>query len=195
MQMESSTGHCLYLMSQFKESLTVGDKPNRSRKKLVDDPKYQAAIAELKRLEVKDHPKMDAMKTIIMQHFGSRMGDSEDDTQEGEQTRAMVFVNFRKCVDEIVNSLNEHQPLVKAHRFIGQAASADGIKGMNQKEQAQIIERFKKGEFNVLVATNVGEEGLDIGEVDLIVCYDAQKTPIRMVRLLYMHELSFILGG
>jgi ATP-dependent DNA helicase MPH1 len=31
------------------------------------------------------------------------------------------------------------------------------------------------------VATSVGEEGLDIGEVDLIVCYDAQKTPIRMV--------------
>ena len=37
--------------------------------------------------------------------------------------------------------------------------------------------------FNVLVATSVGEEGLDIGEVDLIVCYDAQKTPIRMVSL------------
>lgn len=33
------------------------------------------------------------------------------------------------------------------------------------------------------MATSVGEEGLDIGEVDLIVCYDAQKTPIRMVGL------------
>lgn len=35
--------------------------------------------------------------------------------------------------------------------------------------------------YNVLVATSVGEEGLDIGEVDMIICYDAQKTPIRMV--------------
>ena len=33
----------------------------------------------------------------------------------------------------------------------------------------------------MLVSTSIGEEGLDIGEVDLIVCYDAQKTPIRMV--------------
>jgi len=33
------------------------------------------------------------------------------------------------------------------------------------------------------VATSVGEEGLDIGEIDFIVCYDAQKTPIRMVGL------------
>ena len=33
------------------------------------------------------------------------------------------------------------------------------------------------------MATSVGEEGLDIGEIDLIVCYDAQKSPIRMVSL------------
>ena len=32
------------------------------------------------------------------------------------------------------------------------------------------------------MSTSIGEEGLDIGEIDLIVCYDAQKTPIRMVR-------------
>ena len=30
-----------------------------------------------------------------------------------------------------------------------------------------------QGEYNVLVATSIGEEGLDIGEVDLIICYDA----------------------
>jgi ATP-dependent DNA helicase MPH1 len=46
----------------------------------------------------------------------------------------------------------------------------------------QVLRRFKAGEFNVLVATSIGEEGLDIGEIDMIVCYDAQKTPIRMVR-------------
>ena len=44
-----------------------------------------------------------------------------------------------------------------------------------------MIQKFKKGEFNLLVSTSIGEEGLDIGEIDLIVCYDAQKTPIRMV--------------
>jgi ERCC4-related helicase len=44
-----------------------------------------------------------------------------------------------------------------------------------------MIKRFKAGEFNVLVSTSIGEEGLDIGEIEMIVCYDAQKTPIRMV--------------
>ena len=32
------------------------------------------------------------------------------------------------------------------------------------------------------MATCVGEEGLDIGEVDLIVCFDAAKSPIRLVQ-------------
>lgn len=49
----------------------------------------------------------------------------------------------------------------------------------------QVIKKFKSGEFNILVSTSIGEEGLDIGEVDMIICYDAQKTPIRMVRPSY----------
>ena len=33
-----------------------------------------------------------------------------------------------------------------------------------------------------MVSTCVGEEGLDIGEVDLIICYDTQKSPIRLIQ-------------
>lgn len=47
---------------------------------------------------------------------------------------------------------------------------------------AQVVRRFREGGFNTLVSTCVGEEGLDIGEVDLIVCFDAQKSPIRLVQ-------------
>jgi excinuclease UvrABC helicase subunit UvrB len=44
------------------------------------------------------------------------------------------------------------------------------------------MQAFKDGKYNAIVATSIGEEGLDIGEVDIIVCYDAQKDPLRMVR-------------
>ena len=33
-----------------------------------------------------------------------------------------------------------------------------------------------------MVSTCVGEEGLDIGEVDLIICFDAHKSPVRLVQ-------------
>lgn len=46
----------------------------------------------------------------------------------------------------------------------------------------KVVHRFRQGGFNTLVSTCVGEEGLDIGEVDLIVCFDAQKNPTRLVQ-------------
>jgi ERCC4-related helicase len=45
-----------------------------------------------------------------------------------------------------------------------------------------VIRQFRNGGYNTLVATCVGEEGLDIGEVDLIVCFDASASPIRLVQ-------------
>ncbi|KAJ3113744.1 hypothetical protein HDU96_003004 [Phlyctochytrium bullatum] len=45
-----------------------------------------------------------------------------------------------------------------------------------------VIQKFHSGEINTVVATCIGEEGLDIGEVDLIICFDAQNSPIRMLQ-------------
>lgn len=54
--------------------------------------------------------------------------------------------------------------------------------GMNQKRQKEVIREFKDGTINILVATSIGEEGLDIGEVDLIICYDSTSSPIKNIQ-------------
>jgi len=46
----------------------------------------------------------------------------------------------------------------------------------------QVMREFREGGYNTLVSTCIGEEGLDIGDVDLIVCFDAHKSPIRLVQ-------------
>ncbi|KAJ2855155.1 3'-5' DNA helicase, partial [Coemansia erecta] len=56
------------------------------------------------------------------------------------------------------------------------------IRGQSQKEQLAVLDRFRQGATNVIVATCVGEEGLDIGEVDLIINYDAPSSPIRLLQ-------------
>ena len=55
-------------------------------------------------------------------------------------------------------------------------------KGMTQKEQQRVMKAFRNGELNVLVCTSIGEEGLDIGSVDLIISFDAVGSPTRMVQ-------------
>ncbi|KAJ1916577.1 3'-5' DNA helicase [Mycoemilia scoparia] len=55
-------------------------------------------------------------------------------------------------------------------------------RGQSQKQQLEILSKFREGHFNTLVATCVGEEGLDIGEVDLIINYDTPASPIRLLQ-------------
>ena len=108
----------------------------------------------------------------------------------------MIFSQFRESVGEIAALLNHFKPAVRCMPFVGQSSGGgDGggggsggaqptgvAKGLTQKEQLEVVRRFKEGGYNTLVATCVGEEGLDIGEIDLIVCYDSPKSATRMVQ-------------
>lgn len=47
---------------------------------------------------------------------------------------------------------------------------------------ASLSQDFRAGIYNTLVSTSIGEEGLDIGEVDLIISFDVPKSPISLVQ-------------
>ena len=53
---------------------------------------------------------------------------------------------------------------------------------MSQKEQKKMLDDFRNGMFNVLVATSIGEEGLDIPKVDLVVFYEPIPSAIRSIQ-------------
>ncbi|XP_035213323.1 Fanconi anemia group M protein-like, partial [Stegodyphus dumicola] len=121
------------------------------------------------------HPKLEKLQEVVLNHFRSYK-----DSAQG--TRVMVFSQYRDSVQEIVEMLNRHQPMIKAMSFIGQATKSLSNAGYSQKHQLKVIAQFRSGGYNTLVSTCVGEEGLDIGEVDLIVCYDCPKSPIRLIQ-------------
>lgn len=94
--------------------------------------------------------------------------------------RVLVFANYRETADALVGAL-ETVPGVRASRFVGHAP-ASGERGMTQREQERIVERFRQGDYNVLVATAVGEEGLDLPETDLVVLHEPVPSGIRMIQ-------------
>lgn len=154
-----------------------GEKGSKYKRQLIQHPGFQEMMNTVSQWLKMDsfigHPKLTALTESVLNHFMDR--------GEASATRVIVFSEYRDSAEDIVRILNGHRPLIKASIFVGQA---DGKRneGMKQAQQLETIENFKKGEFNVLVATSIGEEGLDIGQVDLIVCYDASASPIRMLQ-------------
>jgi Fanconi anemia group M protein len=53
---------------------------------------------------------------------------------------------------------------------------------MTQKQQKEILSRFRDGEFNILVTTSVGEEGLDIPSTDAVIFYEPVSSAIRLIQ-------------
>lgn len=117
------------------------------------------------------HLKFIRLREILETHFRTH-------AERGETTKVIIFANFRIVVAEIAEVLKPLEPMVKASMFVGQSS------GVTQQEQKDIMRKFRAGEFNTLIATSVGEEGLDIGEIDLVICFDSQKSPIKLVQRL-----------
>ncbi|MFA5746153.1 MAG: helicase-related protein [archaeon] len=100
--------------------------------------------------------------------------------KENPKSRILIFNNFRDNATSIVDKLNTYKE-IKSTRFVGQATKLSD-KGLSQKEQLSILSEFKEGKYNVLVCTSVGEEGLDIPSVDLVIFFDAVASEIRNIQ-------------
>ncbi|XP_048264326.1 Fanconi anemia group M protein isoform X2 [Bombus terrestris] len=115
------------------------------------------------------HTKFDKLKELLLHHF-------KKSEEKQSDTRAIVFVEYRDIVSEVYILLLQCRPLIRPQMFVGQA-------GQKQKQQIKALENFRNNHVNVLISTSIGEEGLDVGEVDLIICFDvSQHSPTRLVQ-------------
>jgi len=158
-----------YLEKKLKES--KGEKPSRALKMFVKNERIKNCIVESRKLvnEGEIHSKLRELKKIIFQQL-----------KNNPDSRIMVFNHFRDSVAFVSDQLSAIKG-VRVKPFIGQASKGK-LKGMNQKEQAEIVKRFETGDFNVLVATSVAEEGLDIPACDLVVFYEPVPSEIRHIQ-------------
>jgi|YNPNPStandDraft_1061719.scaffolds.fasta_scaffold27921_1 ERCC4-related helicase len=169
--------HCLELVEtqgidsflRYIEKYNDKKDKTRSERILLKHPLIIEAVKKAKRKKVLSHPKLEALTRIITQQF-----------KDEPDSLVIIFTQYRDTIKSIEESLN-HIPGVKYHRFIGQAGERDS-KGMSQKEQQNIIERFRDREINVLIATSIGEEGIDIPNVNRVVFYEPIPSEIRAIQ-------------
>ena len=78
-----------------------------------------------------------------------------------EYKRVMVFCNTKYNTGMLANQL------ARLH------FNVDCLHGdLSQAERNRIMQRFKAGEINVLVATDVAARGIDVSDVDAVINYD-----------------------
>jgi Fanconi anemia group M protein len=142
-----------------------GSKASRD---IIKDPNVLEAIAYVKALKI-EHPKIQEIVTIVKEQFTLK-----------KESKIIVFTHYRDTSLYVLKQL-EKIPIAKPVRFIGQAGK-ENDKGLTQKEQIDIIRKFKKDEYNILIATSVAEEGLDIPSTDLVVFYEPVPSEIRTIQ-------------
>ncbi|MFH1332158.1 MAG: DEAD/DEAH box helicase [archaeon] len=142
----------------------------RAVKRLVKDPNFRSAYVKTQILfeSSLEHPKMDVLKSLI-----------SSEVSKNPDVKIIVFNHYRDSVARLVDTLNQLEG-VKAKLFVGQTKKA-GI-GLSQKEQIKILGEFKQGSYNVVCMTSVGEEGLDIVSVDMVVFFEPVPSAIRSIQ-------------
>lgn len=158
------------LTSYFErlENEATSKHASKAAKSLIRDARIKRAMS-LSKLSEMEHPKVKKVVEIVKEQL-RRKRDSH----------IIVFTHYRDTSELIMNELNTHDD-IKAVRFVGQASRNDD-KGLSQKEQVELIQMFRSGDINVLVATSVAEEGLDIPSTDLVVFYEPVPSEIRTIQ-------------
>jgi ERCC4-related helicase len=141
-----------------------------SQRAFLQDPYVVRVQEELRRLTI-EHPKIAKAVELVREELHRAPG-----------AKVIVFAQYRDTARRLEQELSAlHDAQVRPARFVGQT-SHDADEGMSQKEQIALLDRFRSGELNCLVATSVAEEGLDIPSTDLVILYEPVPSMIRTIQ-------------
>ncbi len=146
-------------------------KQSRGVVSLVSKQEFNFAFMKSNELLSKNfqHPKIEKLLQIL-----------EIEKIKNPNLKAIIFTQFRNTALEISEKINKI-PGIISKIFVGQA-NKENSKGLSQKEQKKIIEEFKDGKINILCATCIAEEGLDIPEVNVVIFYESVPSAIRAIQ-------------
>ncbi|KAI8055616.1 hypothetical protein BDF22DRAFT_671143, partial [Syncephalis plumigaleata] len=168
-------GHFEQHERQLKESGAIGSECRDTRVMVFSE--YRESVSEL--VDV-----LNAYQPLIRasQFIGRGTRSSGKKKKKTNSNKRQKTNKSSKSAKHIEEYEEEEEPEEGMEEGEGTTAKNQVQKGFGQKEQQKVLDLFKSGYYNTLVATSIGEEGLDIGDVDLIICFDAQSSPTRMLQ-------------
>jgi Fanconi anemia group M protein len=156
-----------YMKNLFEQA---AKNKSKASKQIAKNPDFNQAYIKLNKLLAKnlEHPKLLELKSII-----------EQSIKNNPKAKTIIFSQYRDTVSKICEEIDKI-PNIKAKTFVGQTKKLGS--GLSQKEQQEIMNEFKKGDINVIGATSIAEEGLDIPEVNTVIFYEPIPSAIRSIQ-------------
>ncbi len=144
-----------------------------SAKRIVNSKHFMFidSVIEKENLSNLTHPKIRKIISII-----------REEVEEFNNKKIIIFTQYREMAEFLkqkLSSVFKNQLLIE--KFIGQSSKTDDI-GFSQQVQTDILQKFKEDKINVLIATSVAEEGIDIPNVDGIIFYEPVPSEIRLIQ-------------
>lgn len=132
---------------------------------------------ELMRLAENPEYENDSLSKLrgkILHEFSSR-----------DEARGIIFTKTRRSAIALSQWIQENPKFadigVKASHVIG-GGDQSNVKPMTAAEQKDVLKKFGSGEVNVLIATTVAEEGLDIPACNFVIRYGLVTNEIAMIQ-------------
>ncbi len=151
----------IYPFSRYIESLYEKEEKSRTLQSLLKSGNLLVArnMAKEALKNGEEHPKVLTVLDIL-KDFRSK--------------KVMLFAQYRSTIKMLVEYLNNND--FRAKQFVGKS------EGNTQEQQKQTIQEFRDGKFTVLVASSIGEEGMDIPGVDIVLFYESIPNEIRNIQ-------------
>jgi ERCC4-related helicase len=146
----------------------TGPGGSRASQRLAQDRSFRELFERSLEWTHELHPK----PAVALRLIREQLAASPD-------SRIILFATYRDTVQLLADYLTAEG--IACERFVGQATK-DAEKGLSQKKQIAALARFREGEFRVLIATSVGEEGLDVPSTDLVIFYETVPSEIRSIQ-------------
>ncbi|XP_063107630.1 ATP-dependent RNA helicase DHX58 isoform X2 [Cavia porcellus] len=121
-----------------------------------------------------ENPKLETLEQILRVKF-----------KDPANPRGIIFTRTRQSTQSLLLWLQQQPSLqlvdIRAQMLIGAGNSSQSAH-MTQRNQQEVIQKFRMGSLNLLVATSVAEEGLDIAKCSVVVRYGLLTNEISMVQ-------------
>ncbi len=160
----------VHALRQYVAKLLEEAEAKRSKASVsIAGDEHFTTIRELLTQAREEHPKMEKLRETVAQQL-----------ERNHDSRIMVFTQYRDTADAVERMISS-MTSARVLKLFGQSAKGSQ-KGLKQKEQIDVINRFASGEANVLVSTSVGEEGLDITSTDMVILFEPVPSEIRTIQ-------------